>query len=88
MLEERKKIFLKKNFFLGRTPEREQSSFLNSNNVGLRGEGGLKIDVFLRSLLWMAHFFPEQQKNKLNFYTIVVHNKGILKHFGPPWEIF
>ena len=31
-----------------------ERGFLNSDNVALRGVGGLKIDVFVRRLLWMA----------------------------------
>ena len=31
-----------------------ERGFLNLHNVGLRGEGGLKVDAFVRCLLYMA----------------------------------
>lgn len=44
------KIFLK----LCQMSEGGERGFLNSDNVGLRGDGSLKIDVFVERLWWMA----------------------------------
>ena len=44
------KIFLK----ICQMSERGERGFLNSDNVGLRGDGSLKIYVFVGRLWWMA----------------------------------